>query len=58
MMVKDVTKFHKHIWGVGVCLNVCVCVCVCKVSYMNLSFGRGRTPKFGLTWRGCIANNN
>ena len=27
MMVKDVTKFHNAIWGVGVCLNVCVCVC-------------------------------
>ena len=27
MMVKDVTKFHKHHLGVrvGVCLNVCVC---------------------------------
>ena len=38
MMVKDVTKFHKHHLGVGVCLSMCVCM---QVSYRALSFGRG-----------------
>ena len=39
-MVKVVTMFHKHIWGVGVCLNVCVC----RVSYRILSL------RLVLTW--------
>ena len=24
-IIKDVTKFHNIIWGVGICLSVCVC---------------------------------
>ena len=45
MMVRDVTKFHKHHLGVRVCLNVCVC----RVSYRLLNFvGGGETPKFSV----------
>ena len=52
-MVKDVTKFHKHYLGVGVCLNVCV--------YRILSFGRegGREIQSSvLTWWGCTVHIN
>ena len=52
MVVKDVTKFHKHYlggWGIF------VCICVCRISYRILSFGKGGTPKVVLRWRGYIA---
>ena len=41
--------FHKHDLGGR---NMLECVCVCRVLYRILSFGRGRTPKFGVDVEG------
>ena len=43
MVVKVVTMFHKHIWEVGVRLNVCA-----GFHTWILSLGGGGTPKFGV----------
>ena len=49
-MVKDVTKFHNIIWGLG--MLECVCVCVCVQGFIQnfelLFFWRGGIPKFGV----------
>ena len=48
-----VTKYHKNIWGVRVCLNVYVCAhgFIQDFEYWDLQSSV-------LTWRGCIAPNS